>query len=204
MKKRIVLCAIALCVSTLSPLSAYAVASPSEVSQVLQNSEAYMLSPDGERIDIDITDVEVRQIPVPVQYRTQSNYSDFVAYEVNAKTKTSQSSYKKNGIDASASLTMTWIDGPRVDNKITNLTGYCTVAKGIFDYGNIYWGSTYVIPKEAPHKQKVGESFNVDINYKSDDKVFGKVQATSIAYIISPKDDNKYSLVVNVSPTIFS
>lgn len=203
MKKKLFLCAMALCISMLSPLSVFAAISSEEVSQALQNSEAYMLSSDGERIDLDIIDIEVRQIPVPAEYLTQSNSSDFVAYAATAKTKTGTSSYKKNGIDAASSLTMTWIDGPDVNNKITNLTGYYTVAQGTFDHGTIFWGSTYVGPTFAPYKRTVGESFDEDINYTSDDKAAGKVRADSIGYIVSPTDGKTYQMTLRVSPTIF-
>ena len=73
-KAKFLLCAVALCAGTLFPLSAFALTSPAEVNQALQNAEAYMLSPDGERIELDITDVEVKQIPVPAEYRTGSTY----------------------------------------------------------------------------------------------------------------------------------
>ena len=172
-KAKFLLCAVALCASTLFPLSAFALTSPAEVNQALQNAEAYMLSPDGERIELDITDVEVKQIPVPAEYRTRSSASDFVAYAATTKVKTDTTSYKKNGIDATAALTMTWVDGPGVDNRITNLTGYSVVAKGTFLRGKIFWGSTYEGPTFAPYSRAVGDSFDVAISYKSDDGLAG-------------------------------
>ncbi len=111
--------------------------------------------------------------------------------------------YKKNGINAASSLTMTWIDGPGADNKIINLTGYYTVAEGEFDYGELYWGSNYVVPGLAPHKKDVKESFNEDINYTSDNKTAGTVRADSFGYIVSPKDKKIYKMTLKVSPTIF-
>ena len=66
MKRKLLLCTMALCMCTLSPLSVHAETSPLEIGQALQNAEAYMLSPDGERINLEIVDVEVRQIFVPL------------------------------------------------------------------------------------------------------------------------------------------
>ena len=90
--------------------------------------------------------------------------------------------YKKNGINAASSLTMTWIDGPGADNN---------------------WGSNYVVPGLAPHKKDVKESFNEDINYTSDNKTAGTVRADSFGYIVSPKDKKIYKMTLKVSPTIF-
>ena len=203
MKRKILLCTMALCISTLSPLTAYAATAPSEISQALQKAEAYMLGPDGERIDLDIADVEVKQIPLPAEYRIRSNSSDIVAYEATAKTKTGTTSYKKNGISAASSLTMTWIDGPGVENEITNLKGYYSVAQGTFEYGTICWGSTYTGPTWGPYEMTVGETFDVDIDYMSDDSTAGKVRADSIGYITSPTNGNTYQMYLQVSPTIF-
>lgn len=126
-----------------------------------------------------------------------------MAYRATTKTKTNTTSYKKNGIDAASSLTMIWVDGTGVDNQITNLTGYFTVAEGTFDQGKIYWGSTYTGPTFAPHKMNVGESFDESINYTSDDTTAGKLRSDSIGYIISPKDGKTYQMALKVSPTIF-
>ncbi|HIZ80543.1 MAG TPA: hypothetical protein H9722_00430 [Candidatus Mediterraneibacter pullistercoris] len=204
MKKwKVLLSSMALCVCTISPFTSHAAASPSEISQALQNSEAYMQSADGERIDLDITEVEVKQIPVPSEYRTRSNFSDIVAYKATAKTKTGTSSYKKNGINAASSLTMTWVDGEGAKNKITKLTGYFTVAKGKFSKGKVYWGSTYTGPTFAPHSRNVGTNFNLSVSYTSNDKVAGKLRADSIGFIVSPTNGKTYQMTLRVSPTIF-
>lgn len=203
MKGKLLLCTMILCMSTLLPLTTNAASTPAEISQALQGVEAYMINSDGECIELNITDIEVEQIPLPTKYRNRSNSADIVAYAATAKTKTGTTSYKKNGINAASSLTMTWVDGPGVDNEITNLKGYFSVAQGTFDYGIIYWGSTYSGPTWAPNVMDVGETFDEDINYTSEDTLAGKVRADSIGYIVSPKDGKTYQITLQVSPTIF-
>lgn len=155
------------------------------------------------RIEIDITDVEIKQIPLPIEYRNVNNADQITAYAASVKTKTGTSSYKKNGINAASSLTMTWVDGKGVDNKITNLKGYFSVAKGTFSSGKVFWGSSYTGPTWAPYSKSVGETFDVDVNYTSDDSSAGKVRADSIGYIVSPTDGKKYQMTLQISPTIF-
>lgn len=125
------------------------------------------------------------------------------ANAATAKVKTSKESYDKNGISADGVLTMNWTDVTGAKNKITNLKGYWAIAKGTFKSGQLFWGSKYTGPTDAPKKCSVGKEFNKSINYTSTVKT-GKLKAHSIAYIKSPKDSRTHQFSIYVSPTVFS
>lgn len=174
-----------------------------EISQnINENIEAYLITPDGEKLELEIVDIDVAQVPTNTKYK--SNSDDITTYAATVKTKTGSGGLNKYGIVAASSLTMTWVDGKGTDNKITNLTGYYTIAKGTLKYGELYWGSTYVTPSEAPNSKIVGETFDEDVDYTSTDNFDGTLRADSIAFITSPEDGRGYQMTVKVSPSIFS
>ncbi len=204
-KKLILSMAMMLCIGSSFPLNvngANTTATTRVEQDIQQATEAYLISPDGDRIPLDIVGVDVVQISNQANYRALNSENMAVVYAATVKTKTGTSSYTKYGIDADSAMTMTWSDGPRTDNKITNLQGYFSVASGDFISGEVFWGSTYTGPTWAPHSVDVDDSFDIDLNYSSTDTTAGKLRADSIGYIKSPKDGKTYQLTLKVSPTI--
>ena len=211
LKRKLFLCAAILSITSAFPCIGNAMTTSStsslqreaQISQDMkENIEAYLISPNGEKLELEIVDINVTQVPTNAKYR---NNSDNVAtYAATVKTKTGSGGLNKYGIVAASSLTMTWIDGKGTDNKITNLTGYYTIAKGSLKYGELYWGSTYVTPSEAPNSKIVGETFDEDVDYTSTDDFDGTLRADYIAFITSPEDGRGYQMTVKVSPSIFS
>lgn len=170
--------------------------------KIESETKAYMLAPDGKSTSFDVEVIEVKRTTLPMEYRLRANSDEYVAYSATTKTKSDTSTLNNHGISASSALTMTWVDGPGINNKITNLTGYFVVGSGTFNQGKLFWGGRYTGPTFAPNSMIVGQNFNQNINYTSDDNLSGKLRADSIAYIISPTDGKTYQLTLQVSPTI--
>ena len=177
--------------------------------KIKDTADAYIVDEDGRKAEIEIVDVEVRQIEdfnfSNGNYfnRVQSNLSDGVTtYAATIKTKTTTASYNEFGIDADGSLTMTWKDVSGIENKITRLTGYWALGAGTFERGELFWGDTYNGPIDAPGSATVSKNFDKAVNYTSTSST-GKLRATSIAHIKSPKDGKRYQFSMSVVPTIF-
>ena len=172
--------------------------------------DACIVDADGNTLELEIVDVEVRQLESPnlsnksYFYWTQTNQADkAVTYAATVKTKTTTKSYNEFGIDADGSLTMTWEDVLGIENKIIQLTGYWALGAGTFEKGEIFWGDNFTGPLDAPGKPTVGKNFDKSINYTSTSST-GKLRAISIAHIKSPEDGKRYQFSMSVTPTIFS
>jgi len=205
-KHKFLFCLLALCLCFAMTVPAFAADIESETEQIKhnieQNVEAYLVSEDGEEIALEIESIDVVKLPMPNFYSLAGD-DGYSVYAATIKTKTDDKTLDCCDILASASMTMTWIDGTRDQNTITNLTGLTTVAKGSFHSGWIYWGSGYDDTSLAPYKLNVGKSFNKDINYTSDKALWGTVRADYYVGITNAQG-NVYFMRVKVQPGIFS
>lgn len=204
MKKsvKVIAISLSLAIGLFSPLTAVAATNPNmaKVEQDIRDSAtAYLIDDNGYKESLEIS-VEVKPMALPAQYKNDLSYVNAAAYSAKVLTKTGK--LTSSGIEASGALTLTWIDGAGADNSISNLKGHWSVAKGTFDYGRIYWGTNYSTPTSAAGFLDVGDTFNEDIDYTSEDSVFGKLKTMSNGYIISPTDGKTRTLSIQVNPTI--
>lgn len=204
MKKRSLLLSLVLTLYLCMAMSmpAWAADVESKTEQIKQGIEAYLLSPDGEKLDLEIVDVKTKPL-VNIGIGKAGMLNTPVLLSSEVKVKTSTAAYSKYGIDANASLTMTWVDVAGVKNEIKNLTGYFVIAKGTFKSGVLCWGAEYGSPTFAPYRVAISESFNEDIYYVSDDETDGTVRTHACANIISPTDSKVHQFSIMVCPTIF-
>lgn len=73
--------------------------------KIEDNMEASIINESGTELPLEVVDIEVNEI-------NNSNIEDEgTVYSATAKVKTSNKSYKKNGISANGVLTMYWVDG---------------------------------------------------------------------------------------------
>ncbi len=207
-KKVITFCCI-LCLCMLVSVPALAADNNLTTEQleqkVAQGIEAYMISDNGEQTALEIESISVVKLPVPALYANLYNNvinDDIpVLYTANVKVKTGDSTYRKDGISAAASMTMTWIDGKGTNNSITNLSGYATIAAGTYKSATLCWGGDYSAPIDAPHRKSVGLTFDENIDYTSD-APYGTVQANYMVTIKQPGGTYEGTLNVKVKPGI--
>ncbi len=197
---------LAFCLCFAMAMPALAVDYDSKTEQIKQNIEenieAYLISENGDEIELDIESIDVVKLPIPSLYGLVGD-EEYAIYAATVKTKTNDKQLNCCNIVASASMTMTWIDGNGSNNTITNLTGLTTVAKGSFHSGWIYWGSDYEDTSLAPYKANVGKSFNKDVNYTSDKELWGTVRADYYVGVENAQG-SVYFMRVKVQPGIFS
>lgn len=194
------LCALCLCMALSAPV--FAADNNLTIEQLeqkfAQGVGAYMLSDDGEKIDLEIESVDVVRLPLPSIYKFPGN-EDYALYAATTKIKTEDTTYRQYGISAAASLTMTWIDGKGANNTITNLSGYATIAAGTFKSAVLNWGS-YSTVGDAQYRLSVGTTFDEDINYTSDMEIWGTVRADYRVDIEPPDGGSARKMHVWVHP----
>lgn len=132
-------------------------------------------SADGDIIPLDCT-VTIRD----VDKNASSMYSlgeHTYAITVSAQQKQTSNSgdSNKNGVMASATITMIWTDVFGTANTIDHLSGGVTITKGTFDHARVSYGSTHNSPLILPYFQ-ADTSFDRDVSFTSTNP-FGSLHA---------------------------
>lgn len=190
------------CISLLSPLTGTAMAvettednGAAVARAIQQDSCAYVIDENGERTELEFTDIEVTEAQLPARYRGLTNGA--TAYTVKMETEVGE--YNGGGIVATGTLTMTWIDVQGVKNEIDNLSGSWEMAEGTFVSGKVRWGTSYRIPGDAPHSKSVEENFDFSVDYTSTNNTTGRLQANSYGQLES--SEREYLLVIEIVPS---
>jgi hypothetical protein len=166
---------------------------------ILKNISAQIILPDGEIIPLDV-EVETTMEPNSDNFDLFYEQNAFV-FKSTARTSSSKGKFNKkwhDGIDAEAEIVMKWIDKFGTKNKITHLSGTCTVNKGTFLQGWVYWGDHTAVG-DAPNKDEVGDYFDFDVDFTSH-SYWGTVRADYKVYVKSPKSNTNYDICVTVNP----
>lgn len=169
------------------------------VKDIENTTKAYIIDENGMEAELEATVVEVIEIPLPAEYANWRGSEMPKAY--SAKVETSSENYRNNGITASGSISMSWVDVQGELNEIKALDGYWTVGAGTFTSGKIYWGSDYAGLAFAPNSMAVEQSFGEAIGYISNSST-GKLRADSAGTVTSP-NGGEYTFGIMVSPSIF-
>lgn len=142
-------------------------------------------------------DLTVRKINTPRLFsfdrKSQGTLYALTAVASNTKAKSGSDDLNKNGIVASAYLTVYWIDNLGSNNELTKIEGSWEVESGTWIEGSCKYGSSEI---KIVDSKSVPQEFTWNVSYKNK-----KLSATSFGYF--KKGSYKDRIMLTVSPGIF-